>query len=100
MERGPRPDVALTLDEQMPDHDSKFASRRDGRHVLAAPGPDTEEEGAQWALRAGAHNALGEPETAAECLTRANELATNDELVALVNRVVSATRDRSSLADR
>ena len=49
MERGPRPDVALALDEQMPDHDSKFASSRNGRHVLAAPGPDTEEEGAQWA---------------------------------------------------
>jgi hypothetical protein len=58
--------------------------------------PEPREEGVQWALRAGAHHALGESEPASECLERAMELAPESELVALVQRVVSATNDRSS----
>jgi hypothetical protein len=40
-------------------------TRKELAHCEAPGRPVPREEGAQWALRAGAHNALGEPETAA-----------------------------------
>jgi hypothetical protein len=58
--------------------------------------PDPREEGVQWAMRAGAHNALGELDAGKQCVERAKELAPESDLVALVSRVVSAKSDRSA----
>src|SRR5262249_49436342 len=47
VEQGTRPRIALALGQQVPDHDSKFAGRRDGCDMLTATGPDPEKESPQ-----------------------------------------------------
>src|SRR3954469_8893056 len=44
MQRWAGPEVALALDEQMPDQDGQLAGRRDGSHVLTATRPETGSE--------------------------------------------------------
>ena len=48
----PCPCVALALHQQMPDHDGEFARGCDGCDMLAAAGPDAQEEGPQRSRRA------------------------------------------------